>query len=67
MAPNWSLVRWIATAAVVVTSVVIGIFAGWQLGLAVPILAALVYAIVYSVGLGTEHLSSWYEMFYGDD
>ena len=61
MSPNWSLVRWIVSTAVVVTSVVVGIVAGWQLGFAVPILAAVVYAIVYSVGLGTEHLKSGYE------
>ena len=43
MSPDWSLVRWIVSA-VVVTSVVVGIVAGWLLGLVVFALAAVVFA-----------------------
>jgi hypothetical protein len=54
----------IVIAAIVVTSVVVGIVAAWELGLAVLLLAAFVFGLRYIAQGATM---SGYEGFYGGD
>ena len=59
--------RRIVVAAVVVAAVVVGIFAGWQFGLAVVLLAVLLFGIAYSMGIEMEATARWSSAMYGDD
>jgi hypothetical protein len=54
--------KWIVIAAIVVTSVVVGLVAAWELGLAVLLLAAVVFGIRY--GIARDDMRG-YEGFYG--
>lgn len=61
------MLRWIVFAAVVIASALVGILAGWPFGLAVLLLAALVFGIGYSLGVGMEATTRWSSALYGDD
>jgi hypothetical protein len=61
------VLRWIVFAAVVIASALVGILAGWPFGLAVLLLAALVFGIGYSLGVGMEATTRWSSALYGDD
>jgi len=61
------MLRRIVLAAVVIASVLVGIVAGWQFGVAVLLLAALVFGAAYSIGVGTEATTRWSSALYGDD
>ena len=54
--------KWIVIAAMVVASAVVGIVAAWELGLAVLLLAAVVFGIRY--GIARDDMRG-YEGFYG--
>jgi hypothetical protein len=59
--------RRIVVAAVVIASVLVGAVAGWQYSLWILILAALVFGVMYSLGVGVEATSRWSSALYGND
>ena len=61
------MLRRIVLAAVVIASAFVGIVAGWQSGLGVLVLAALVFGVAYSLGVGAEATTRWSSALYGND
>jgi hypothetical protein len=57
----------IVVAALLIAAVVVGMVAGWEFGVAVLLLAALVFGIGYLGGVGTEASTRWSSAMYGDD
>jgi hypothetical protein len=64
---NGPVIRKVIIATVVVAAVVVGIFAGWQLGVAVIFLAVLVFGVGYTMGVGMDATTRWSSALYGDD
>jgi hypothetical protein len=62
-----SVYQSIVIASVVVASALVGIISAWQWGLAVLLLAAIVFGGAYSFGVGTDATTRWSEALYGDD
>lgn len=60
------MVRWIVLAAIVIISAFVAIVAGWQFGLWVIILAAVVFGILYNRGLGEDSIRGWSSALYGN-
>ena len=61
------MLRRTVLAAVVIASAVVGIVAGWQSGLAVLLLAALLFGIAYTLGVGAEATTRWSSALSGND
>lgn len=61
------MVRWIVLAGIVIVSAVVAIVAGWQFGLWVLILAAVVFGILYNRGLGEDSIRGWSSALYGNN
>jgi hypothetical protein len=63
---NRQMLRRIVIASVVIASVLVGIVAGWQFGLAVLLLAAVVFGSGYVAGVEGEATTRWSSALYGD-
>ena len=61
------MLRRIVLAAVVIASAFVGIVAGWQSGLGVLVLAALVFGVAYSLGVGAEATTRWSSALHGTE
>jgi len=61
------MVKRIFYAAAILTAALVAIIAGWQFGLAVLLLAALVFGIGRLAGVEIDATSRWSSALYGDD
>ena len=61
------MLRRTVLAAVVIASAVVGVVAGWQSGLALLLLVALLFGIAYILGVGVDATTRWSSALYGNN
>jgi hypothetical protein len=61
------MLKRVLLVAIVIATAFVGIVAGWQFALGVPLLAALGFSVMHVLGVEVEATSRWSSALYGND